>query len=208
MGDLMTTTSSPRIAPLEPPYDQEVARTLQRMMPPGVDPLKLFRTVAHNPKLLDKLRSTGAYLLNFGTLDPREREIVIHRPCARCGCAYEWGVHVAAFARPLGFSEEEIEATVRGGADTPPWTEREALLVRLVDELHDTAGISDDLWEGLAAEWSPAQLVELITLVGQYHAVSFVANGLQVEQEDAAPRFPRRETASGSGPPHDQLVDS
>jgi 4-carboxymuconolactone decarboxylase len=185
----MSTTSAPRIAPLHPPYDEEVARTLERMMPPGVDPLKLFRTVAHNPKLLDKLRSTGAYLLNFGTVDPREREIVIHRTCARCGCEYEWGVHVAAFARPLGFSEEEIEATVRGGADTPPWTEREAALVRLVDELHDTATISDPLWEALAARWNTAQLVELITLVGQYHAVSFVANGLCVELEDGAERF-------------------
>jgi alkylhydroperoxidase family enzyme len=186
----MSTTTTPRIAPLEPPYDDEVARTLERMMPPDVEPLKLFRTVAHNPKLLDKLRSTGAYLLNFGTVDPREREIVIHRTCARCGCEYEWGVHVAAFARPLGFSEEEIEATVRGGADTPPWAEREALLVRLVDELHDTATISDSLWEELAAGWNPAQLIELITLVGQYHAVSFVANGLGVALEDVAARFP------------------
>jgi alkylhydroperoxidase family enzyme len=186
----MSTTSTPRIAPLEPPYDEDVARTLERMMPPGVEPLKLFRTVAHNPKLLDKLRSTGAYLLNFGTVDPREREIVIHRTCARCGCEYEWGVHVAAFARPLGFSEEEIEATVRGAAETAPWTEREALLVRLVDELHDTATISDSLWKELAAGWSPAQLVELVTLVGQYHAVSFVANGLRVAGEDAAERFP------------------
>ena len=186
----MSTTSAPRIAPLEPPYDEEVAHTLQRMMPPGVEPLKLFRTIAHNPKLLDKLRSTGAYLLNFGTLEPRDREIVIHRTCARCGCEYEWGVHVVAFARPLGFSDEEIEATVSDGAG-PPWSERDGLLVRLVDELHDTATISDSLWEGLAENWSPTQLVELITLVGQYHAVSFVANGLRIGVEDAAERFPR-----------------
>lgn len=186
----MSTTSPPRIAPLEPPYDEEVAHTLQRMMPPGVEPLKLFRTVAHNSKLLDKLRSTGAYLLNFGAVDPREREVVIHRTCARCGCEYEWGVHVAAFARPLGFSEEEIDATVHDGAGSAPWSEREALLVRLVDELHDTATVSDSLWDGLAVHWKPAQLMELITLVGQYHAVSFVANGLRVELEDAAARFP------------------
>src|SRR5437660_7587842 len=187
----MTSTPTARIAPLDPPYDEGVGRTLERMMPPGVEPLKLFRTIAHNPHLLDKLRSTGAYLLNFGTVDPREREVVIHRTCARCGCEYEWGVHVIAFARPLGFSEEQIAATVHGGAEDAAWTEREALLVQLVDELHDTATISDPLWEGLAANWSSAQLVELITLVGQYHAVSFVANGLGVELEDAAERFPR-----------------
>ncbi|HEV7760231.1 MAG TPA: hypothetical protein VGO78_14620 [Acidimicrobiales bacterium] len=27
----------------------------------------------------------------------RDREIVIDRTCARCGCQYEWGVHVAFF---------------------------------------------------------------------------------------------------------------
>jgi hypothetical protein len=37
-----------RLAPLNPPYDPELARTLARMMPPGQEPLKLFRTVAHN----------------------------------------------------------------------------------------------------------------------------------------------------------------
>ena len=69
-----------RLAPLDPPYDPEVARTLTRMMPPGQEPLKLFRTVAHNRHILDKLRSTGSYLLNFGTVDPADRELVIHEP--------------------------------------------------------------------------------------------------------------------------------
>src|SRR5438445_9428184 len=126
----MTSTPTARIALLDPPYDEGVGRTLERMMPPGVEPLKLFRTIAHNPHLLDKLRSTGAYLLNFGTVEPRERELVIHRTCARCGGEYEWGVHVVAFARPLGFSEEQIAATVHAEADAPLWNAREALLVR------------------------------------------------------------------------------
>jgi hypothetical protein len=60
-------------------------------------PLKLFRTVAHNRHILDKLRSTGAYLLNFGKVEALDREIVIHRTCGRCGCEYEWGVHAALF---------------------------------------------------------------------------------------------------------------
>ena len=43
--------------------------------------------------------SLGSFLLSKRyALSLREREIVIDRVCARCGCAYEWGVHVAAFA--------------------------------------------------------------------------------------------------------------
>lgn len=159
-------------------------------MPPGVEPLKLFRTVAHNRHVLDKFRSFGAYLLNFGTLDPLDREIAIHRTCARCGSEYEWGVHVVVFGRPLGLSEEQIASTASGGPDDPVWSSRQSLLIRLADELHDTAAVSDELWEGLSLHWNEAQLVELIALVGQYHTVSFFTNALGVELEEAGARFP------------------
>lgn len=182
----------PRIAPVEPPYEPEIARTLQRMMGgPGIEPLLLFRVVAHNPALLDRLRSAGSYLLNFGTVEPLEREIVILRTCARCGSAYEWGVHVVAYGRPLGLSEEQIAATVRGSADGAIWTSRQADLVRLADELHDTAGVSEELWARLAAGWSRGQLVELVTLAGQYHTVSFLTNAFRLPPEEYAEPLPR-----------------
>jgi alkylhydroperoxidase family enzyme len=187
----MEHRATPRISPLDPPYDAELARTLERMMGgSAVEPLKLFRTVAHNRHVLDKLRSTGSYLLNFGTVAPLDREVVIHRTCARCGAEYEWGVHVAVFGRPLGLSEEQVAATVHGGPDADVWDERQSLLVRLADELHDAATISDELWGSLVRHWNEAQLVELVALAGQYHAVSFLANGLRVELEEFAPRWP------------------
>jgi 4-carboxymuconolactone decarboxylase len=187
----MSTSAIRRLQPLEPPYDSEVQRTLKRMMGGmSIEPLKLFRVVAHNRNFLDKFRSTGSYLLNFGTLDPLEREIVIHRTCARCGSEYEWGVHVVVFGRSLGLSDEQLWSTVHGTGDDPVWSARQALLVRLVDELHETSAVSDQLWEQLANGWSAEQLVELVALVGQYHAVSFLTNALGVEVEEFAERFP------------------
>jgi alkylhydroperoxidase family enzyme len=184
---------APRLEPLDPPYEPEIARTLERMMGgAGVEPLLLFRTIAHNPALLDKLRSTGSYLLNFGTLGPLEREIVILRTCALCGCEYEWGVHVAIFSASVGLDGEQVAATVTG--DPAAFTEKQALVVRLTDELHATGTWSDESWRAAAREWSPAQLVELVTLAGQYHAVSFVANTLGVALEDFAQRFPASRT--------------
>jgi 4-carboxymuconolactone decarboxylase len=179
-----------RLAPLNPPYDPELARTLTRMMPPGHEPLKLFRTVAHNRHILDKLRSTGSYLLNFGTLDPADRELVIQRTCARCGCEYEWGVHAAVFGAHVGLTGDKLAATLTAAADDGAWTAREALLIALVDELHDTGTASDQTWDALTEHYDEAQLVELVALAGQYHAVSFMANALGVELEDAAERFP------------------
>ena len=189
---MTTKTSQPRVQPLAEPYPPDVAETLRRMMPPGVEPLKLFRTVAHNPAILERFRTTGAYILNFGSIEPLDREVVIHRTTARCSCEYEWGVHVVAYGRPLGLTDGQLRATVHGSAGDPSWSPRQALLVRLVDELHDTGTVTDDLWAGLAEEWQPAQLVELVATVGFYHFVSFIANALGVEREEYGERFPAR----------------
>ena len=194
----MDTLDRPRIAPLEPPYDGAVAETLRRMMPPGIEPLALFRTVAHNPAILDRFRSIGAYILNFGSVDPLDREVLLHRTCARCGCEYEWGVHVVAFGRPLGLSDAQIRATVLEDAEAPVWSGRERLLVRLADELHDTATVSAPLWRELAAVWDDAQLIELIATAGFYHLVSYMANAAGVVPEEHAERFPAE---IGSGDP-------
>ncbi len=180
-----------RLEALKPPYDPQIARALERLMGgPGIEPLVLFRTIAHNPALLDKLRSMGSYLLNFGTIDPIEREIVILRTCARCGSKYEWGVHVAIFSAAVGLTERQVAASVVD--DEGAWTPRQSLLVRLVDELHDDQRVSDDLWAALDREWSPGQLVELVTLVGQYHAISFVTNAFTIPLEAFGARFPVR----------------
>src|SRR5215470_16712257 len=147
--------SNPRIAPLEEPYSEAVAQAFRRVMPEGVPPLSLFRTLAVNERVFLRIMAGG--LLDRGAISLREREIVIDRACARCGAEYEWGVHVA-------FSAER--AGTCAAPEAGPFAPRERLLLRLVDELHDTARVSDALWGELAAEWSPAQLVELIALAG------------------------------------------
>jgi len=61
----------------------------------------------------------------------------------------------------------------------------------LVDELHESAAISDALWARLAKTFSVEQILELIALVGFYHTVSFFANGLRLAPEPfAAPSPP------------------
>src|SRR5256712_11867150 len=118
-------------------------------MPPGVPPLALFTTLARVPRIDDRFRAGG--LLDHGPVSLRHREIVIDRTCARCGCAYEWGVHVAFFAQRGALTPEQVRATMHGRADDPAWSADERLLIRLDDELHDTASISDGLWDALAA---------------------------------------------------------
>jgi hypothetical protein len=113
----------PRIPPLKPPYSSEVAAALAKWMPPGaaVEPLKLFRTLFQNREMSDRMRPLGAGILgSHSSIDARDREIVIDRVCARCGCEYEWGVHVVSFGQAVGLSQETLEATVTKTRLIPP----------------------------------------------------------------------------------------
>jgi len=94
--------------------------------------------------------------------------------------------HVAFFAQRVALTAEQVRATWRVNGDDPVWSVEERLLIRLVDELHDTSGISDGLWRELTAAFSVEQIFELIALVGFYHTVSFFANGFRLAPEPFA----------------------
>jgi len=170
-----------RLEPLQPPYSDAVAGELAKLAP-----IALFRTLAHNPRVLGRVRRGG--LLDPGTITLRQRELVILRTCALCGAEYEWGVHVAAFARAAGLAAAEIAATVSGDRAALPGADDQALFA-LCEALHRTATVDDALWDQLAAAFAPDQLVELVALAGQYHAIAYLANALGIECEPGAPRF-------------------
>ena len=185
--------NSPRIPPLEPPFDPEIAEELARWMPKGspVEPLALFRTLAQHLPLAQAMLPLGKYLLGrSAAIGIREREIVIQRVCARLGCEYEWGVHATVFGAAAGLDDTTMKATVLGRPDDKAWRGSDALLVRLVDELHYGACVSDTLWTELAAHFTPPQLLEILVLAGWYHVIAFVANGVGVQRETWAERFP------------------
>jgi alkylhydroperoxidase family enzyme len=176
-----------RIAPAEPPFAAEIQSALERIMPEGAPPLVLFTTLARNPRVFHRFMAGG--LLDKGSIGLREREIVIDRTTARCGSEYEWGVHVKFFAEMARLTPDQIHATVKGGADERVWDRRDALILRLADALHESATIEDELWSELKAEFTDAQLLELIVLAGFYHTVSFLTNALRLPLEPGAARF-------------------
>ncbi len=183
--------STARITPLEAPYTPAIERQLRSMMPAGVPPIGLFRTFVRNPDMTAAMQPWGGHLLSRGlAVGLREREIVIDRTCARCGCEYEWGVHVAFFAERAGLDEDQVASLTVGGPADPCWvSDRDRLLVRLVDELHDGSDVSDGLWRELVDEFDEVALLDLMLLCGWYHAISFVARGARVALEDGVPRF-------------------
>jgi alkylhydroperoxidase family enzyme len=180
--------TEPRLAPAPQPYSPEIEAALARLMPPGVEPLRLFRTLAHNPRVLQRFLAGG--LLDPGSISLRDRELAILRTCARCGSEYEWGVHVAFFSARAGLSPDEVRATCARELPAEPFGKRDRAILALCDALHERATIDDAVWRSLAGEFEPAQIVELVVLAGFYHTVAFATNALRIELEAGAPRFP------------------
>ena len=179
---------SQRIAAAEPPYLPEVQARFDALMPTGVAPLVLFRTLARDLRLFQRFMGGG--LLDRGHLSLRQREVVIHRVTARCGSEYEWGVHAAFFARRAELDTEQLRSTVRGGPGDACWGTEDRLLIRFCDALHGDCDIDDALWGELRASFSEEAMLELLLLAGFYRTVAYLTNALHLPPEAFAARFP------------------
>jgi alkylhydroperoxidase family enzyme len=199
----MVTNTVTRVAPLEPPYPPEAAEQLEHMMPPGVPPIALFRTFVRNLPMTRAMHGWGTYELSRAlSISMRHREVVIDRTCARCGCEYEWGVHISYFASRVGLDDDQIRSLTHGSSSDPCWAdEREVQLIRVVDALHDTADLPDSLWQSLASAFTVEEVLDIVLLAGWYHAISFAARALRVPLEAGAPRFANYALPLGDGTP-------
>jgi alkylhydroperoxidase family enzyme len=177
-----------RIEPLAKPYPAPFEAAMQALMR-GADPLVLFTTLAKHDRAWGKFG--GGSLLDKGSpLSMRQRELVIDRTTAKCGCEYEWGVHVAGFASHVGLDEAQIVATVYGDADDIVWNAEEQTLLATVDALLDHKKLSDEQWARLRDYFDEAQALEIIQLVAFYHGVALICGALDLPNEPNAPRFP------------------
>jgi alkylhydroperoxidase family enzyme len=179
---------SPRISPKQPPYPEAVRAVIDRLTPPGVEPLSLFRVLARDERLFG--RFAGGGLLDRGQLSLRERELAILRITANYGSEYEWGVHVVAFARKAGFDAAQIHATRHADASAACWAPRERVLIALMDTLRTECTLSDAQFAALRAEFSEEAILELLLLHGFYRTVSTLTGVVQLALEPWAARFP------------------
>jgi alkylhydroperoxidase family enzyme len=187
-----------RIPHLNPPYDPEVADALAVMQPKHwhFEPLRLFRTLTLNLPLQTAMWELARFMLaprspSGASFDLRTRELIIDRVCARCGCEYEWGLHVGVFAAKAGITEEQAHSLAHGAGADPCWDSNDRATLNFVDELHDQGSVTEPTWRVMQARFSDATLLELLALAGWYHAICYIANGAQVEPEPWAPPFPQ-----------------
>jgi 4-carboxymuconolactone decarboxylase len=189
--------AEPRIGPLpRAEWDPPTSAILEHMpLRSGDQPLGIFTTLAHHPRLMRAFMVLGDCLLTKGALPPRSREILILRTAWNCGSSYEWGHHVG-FARTAGLSDAEIAtiATAHPMANGPA---HEQPLCAAADELHLSSQLSDQTWSVLRGVLNDEQLVELPMLVGNYVMVSYLLNALRVAN-DSRVELPERPAQCGS----------
>jgi alkylhydroperoxidase family enzyme len=177
-----------RIAPAQAPFAPEIQQRLDRLMPKGVPPLTLFTTLARDKRLFERFMGGG--LLDPGHLTLRQREIVINRITALSGSEYEWGVHVAFFAKTAGLDAAQIASTAKAGAADPVWSDDERVLLLACDQLHATCTIDDALWQRLGTAYSEEAILEILMLAGFYRTVSYLTNALRLSNEPFGAKFP------------------
>lgn len=144
----------------------------------GVPQVHLFTTLGQNRRLLRSWLPFGALLLGFGKLRRRDTELVILRVAHLRGCAYELQQH-RRIAQRRGV-DAETQARICAGPTAEGLAERDRALLSAVDELIDTRTLSEQCWQELATYLDRPQLIEFVTLVGQYDALAATLNTLRV----------------------------
>jgi 4-carboxymuconolactone decarboxylase len=132
----------------------------------AADVPELMTTLLRHPDLYRRIADLSMQLLGKGVLTPRDRQLAIMRVSWLRQAPYVWGEHVKNSKR-AGLTSDELEQVTRGST-APGWNEHERAILRAVEELHQDAMISDDTWEGLSKLLNDQQLIELLTLVGQF----------------------------------------
>jgi len=177
--------AQPRVDPLTEDQVRELLGERGR-------PLNIFLTLAKNEPLFKGFMQLGGYLLGrqFG-VDRRERELVILRVGWRSGSDYEFGQHTV-IGKHVGVTDEEIERLTQD--DLHGWSDDDAALLAMADELCAGNDVSDATWSRLAQRWSEQQLLDLLVLAGFYRLVSGFLRSVRVQREPGTPGFPEGAT--------------
>jgi alkylhydroperoxidase family enzyme len=163
--------TEPRITPLPPSAWS------------GEQPLNnIGRTLLRRPEAFAAMGAWTKYVMTEGSLPPRQREIVILRIGFLCRSGYEWAQH-AVMGVAAGLTPEEVER-VKLGAAAAGWSEPDAVLIRMTDELHADQFVSDATWAAMTRLFSEAQRMDAVFAASQYAQLSMILNTFGVQLDE------------------------
>ena len=146
--------------------------------------LNVTTMMSHAENVMLTYSRMGTALLLKGTLDAVLREAVILRIGQLCRSDYEWHQHVSV-ARAVGMPAGTLQAIGEGNyAALEP---RQQLALKVAEEIHRDNGASEETMAEAAAQFSPAELVELCMVAGYYIMTAGFLRSMAIEIEDTPP---------------------
>jgi len=193
-------STAPRIPPVPPRQWSDEAREAVSILSEhasqaGLDPSDETRmpnltcTQLQHPELMKSFFPFIKYLLWEGKLEARYRELAILRVAWLRQAEYEWTQHVL-IGREAGLTDVEISRVIEGSG-SEQWDPVEASAISAVDQLLESASLTDDTWDTLLANLGVEQLIELIHVIGNYDLIAMFMNatGLELEEGMGSARF-------------------
>jgi len=177
--------SAPRIPPLSPENFTDEQKTLVG----DWGTLNFSQVVVQHPDVYKVFIPFLDKLVRGSNLPPRDREILVLRCLALCHESYE-AQHHASIARKAGMTDGEIAAAGSGDERLSPW---ERTLARAAEELVHKQCVGDETWQALAQRYAPAQLMEVVFLVGTYTLMAMVTKSFGIAVEHGAETFSQLE---------------
>ena len=147
----------------------------------GVPEVHLFTVLAQHKRLFWPWLPFSGTLLRRGRLPEADTELAILRVGHLRASSYELQQH-RRIALRRGVSADEQDA-IFAGPDAEGLSSRQRILLTGVDELIGARMISDSTWQQLSDHLDRRQLIEFVTLVGQYDALALTLNTLRVPMD-------------------------
>src|SRR5262245_53826338 len=108
----------------------------------------ICKVLAHHPQLVKRWTPFAGHVLSKQTLPFRDRELLILRIGWLNQAEYEFAQH-ELIAKRGGLTEADI-GRLKEGPKATGWTEHEAALLQLADDLHENSVVSDATWAALS----------------------------------------------------------
>lgn len=146
-----------------------------------VPEIHLFTVLAQHRRLFWSWAPFGGILLRRGRLPETDTELVILRVGRLRRCEYELQQH-RRIALRRGV-DEDTQALIQAWPRSNGLSERQEALLAGVDELIAQRELSEKTWQALSGFLDRRQLIEFVTLVGQYDALALTLNTLGVPMD-------------------------
>lgn len=146
-------------------------------------PINLFTALINSPDGFAHFHAFAEWIRWDASLDPRLRELAILLVGYLTGDEYEWSHHLR-LRDQFGVTDGDVAGLIAFAESRPSSLgNTERLVLEATRQLTNARGIDDDVVARLTAEFSNAEVTELVLITAFYSMVVRVLGGLRIEVE-------------------------